>query len=139
MSTDDDLIREILDTVRTIAVVGASDRADRAAHGVMAFLQARGYRCIPVNPRLAGRQVLGETVYPDLAAMPVRADMVDIFRRSAAAGEIVDQAIAHGARVVWMQLGVVDEAAASRARAAGLTVIMDRCPAIELRRLGIRG
>lgn len=125
---------ELLAQVRTIAIVGASDRPDRPSHQVMAFLQQRGYRCIPVNPRLAGRELLGETVYADLASIPEPVDMVDVFRRSAEAGTITDQAIAIGARIVWMQLGVRDAAAAARARAAGLDVVMDRCPAIELRR-----
>lgn len=135
MPTDSE-IREILSSVKTIAVVGWSPKADRPSHGVAAFLARRGYRVIPVNPGHAGRTALGEVVRATLAeAGPV--DMVDIFRRSEEAGAVVDEAIAAGAKVVWMQLGVIDEAAAGRARSAGLRVVMDRCPAIEIPRLGL--
>lgn len=135
MPSDADL-RKILTTVRTIALVGWSPKPDRPSHRVAAFLKARGYRVIPVNPGQAGQSALGETVVATLAeAGPV--DMVDIFRRSEEAGAVVDAAIAAGAGVVWMQLGVIDEAAAARARAAGLQVVMDRCPAIEIPRLGL--
>lgn len=135
MTTDAE-IRDILTSVKTIALVGWSPKPDRPSHGVAAFLKRRGYRVIPVNPGQAGQQALGETVVATLAeAGPV--DMVDIFRRSEEAGAVVDQAIATGAKVVWMQLGVVDEAAAERARAAGLRVVMNRCPAIEIPRLGL--
>lgn len=137
MDAHDELIRGLLRRTRTIAVVGASPRPDRPSHGVMRFLQSRGYRCIPVNPACAGQQILGETVYADLASVPVPVDLVDVFRHSAAAGEVVDQAIATGAGAVWLQLGVINEPAAQRARAAGLTVVMDRCPAIEIPRLGL--
>ena len=134
--TDDSTIRDILTSVKTIAVVGWSPKPDRPSHGVAAFLKRRGYRVIPVNPGQAGQKALGETVVSSLAeAGPV--DMVDIFRRSEEAGAVVDQAIAAGAKVVWMQLGVIDEAAAGRARTAGLQVVMDRCPAIEIPRLGL--
>ncbi len=133
---DDQHIRDILTSVKTIAVVGWSPKPDRPSHGVAAFLKRRGYRVIPVNPGQAGQIALGEAVRATLAeAGPV--DMVDIFRRSAEAGAVVDQAIAVGAKVVWMQLGVIDEAAATRARAAGLRVVMNRCPAIEIPRLGL--
>lgn len=135
MTTDAE-IRDILTSVKTIALVGWSPKPDRPSHGVAAFLKRRGYRVIPVNPGQAGHETLGETVVATLAeAGPV--DMVDIFRRSEEAGAVVDQAIAAGAKVVWMQLGVVDEAAATRARAAGLRVVMNRCPAIEIPRLGL--
>ncbi len=133
---EDDMIRDILTSVTTIAVVGWSPKPDRPSHGVAAFLARRGCRVIPVNPGQAGQAALGTTVRASLAeAGPV--DMVDIFRRSDEAGAVVDEAIAIGARVVWMQLGVVDEAAAARARAAGLQVVMNRCPAIEIPRLGL--
>ena len=129
-------IRDLLLTTRRIAVVGASDRPGRPSHGVFGFLRDRGYDAIPVNPALAGRPVQGVASVATLAeAKPL--DMVDIFRRSAEAGAVVDEAITLGARSVWMQLGVIDEAAAARARAAGLIVVMDRCPAIEWRRLSL--
>ncbi|MBM3487461.1 MAG: CoA-binding protein [Alphaproteobacteria bacterium] len=136
-SYSDDEIRAALEKARIIAMVGASKRPARPSHGVMRFLQERGHRVIPVNPGYAGETIHGERVYARLAEVPEAIDMVDIFRRSAEAGAAVDAAIARGARIVWMQLDVVDEAAASRARAAGLTVIMDRCPVIEYRRLGL--
>lgn len=138
MDSEDRLIADTLRGVKTIAVVGASDKTHRASHGVMRFLQSRGYRCIPVNPNLAGRTLLGEAVYANLGSIGEPVDMVDVFRNSADAGPVVDEAITIGARVVWMQLGVVNAAAAERGCAAGLTVIMDRCPAIEIPRLGIR-
>lgn len=135
MPTDAE-IRDILTSVKTIALVGWSPKADRPSHRVAAFLAGRGYRVMPVNPGQAGQEALGEVVRASLAEVgPV--DMVEIFRRSEEAGGVVDQAIAAGARVVWMQLGVIDEAAAARARAAGLRVVMDRCPAIEIPRLGL--
>ena len=134
--TSDSEIRDILTSVQTIALVGWSPKPDRPSHGVAAFLKRRGYRVIPVNPGQAGQVALGETVVATLAeAGPV--DMVDIFRRSEEAGAVVDEAIAAGAKVVWMQLGVIDEAAAARARAAGLKAVMNRCPAIEIPRLGL--
>ncbi len=135
MPTDAE-IRDILSSVQTIAVVGWSPKPDRPSHGVAAFLKRQGYRVIPVNPGQAGETALGETVVATLAeAGPV--DMVDIFRRSEEAGAVADEAVRTGAKVVWMQLGVVDEAAAERARAAGLRVVMNRCPAIEIPRLGL--
>ncbi|AWD22915.1 CoA-binding protein [Fuscovulum blasticum] len=137
---DDALIREILTSVKTIAVVGWSPKPDRASHGVAAFLARQGYRVIPVNPGQAGQAALGTTVRASLAEAAEKdgpIDMVDIFRRSEEAGAVADEAIAIGAGTVWMQLGVIDEAAAARARAAGLRVVMNRCPAIEIPRLGL--
>ncbi|KQM86956.1 CoA-binding protein [Sphingomonas sp. Leaf23] len=134
---DDDGIRTLLTEARTIALVGASDRPDRASYGVMAYLQQRGYRVIPVNPQITGEHLHGEFVFRDLDQIGEPIDIVDIFRNSAAAGDVVDAAIAAGAKAVWMQLGVVNEAAAARAEAAGLQVVMDRCPKIEIPRLGV--
>lgn len=134
---EDSYLREILDSVRTIAVVGASPKADRPSHRVMGFLQNRGYRTIPVNPGQAGQTILGETVHGSLADIPEPVDMVDVFRNADAAGGVVDEALALAAvpKAIWMQLDVVDAAAAARAEAAGVKVVMDRCPAIEIPRL----
>ncbi|KQM23236.1 CoA-binding protein [Sphingomonas sp. Leaf24] len=134
---DDNGIRTLLTEARTIALVGASDRPDRASYGVMAYLQRQGYRVIPVNPQITGEHLHGEFVFRDLDQIGEPIDIVDIFRNSAAAGEAVDAAIAAGAKAVWMQLGVVNDAAAARAEAAGLQVVMDRCPKIEIPRLGV--
>jgi predicted CoA-binding protein len=132
----DEAIRALLTRTRRIAVVGASDKTWRPSYGVFGFLLDRGYDATPVNPLLAGRSIHGRTVVASLdEAAPL--EMVDIFRASANAGAAVDEAIRLGAHTVWMQLGVVDQAAAERARAAGLAVVMDRCPVIELRRLGL--
>ena len=136
-SYPDTYLRDILSGARTIAVVGASPRRERPSHGVMAYLQRRGYRTIPVNPFVAGGTILGETCYALLAEVPEPIDMVDVFRRPEAAGGVVDEAIAVGAKVVWMQLGVRDDAAAARAETCGLKVVMNRCPAIEIPRLGL--
>ena len=135
--TDDAAIKTLLETARTIALVGASDRPDRPSYRVMATLQTHGYRVIPVNPQITGEHLHGEFVFRDLDQLGDPIDIVDIFRRSDAVGPIVDQAIAIGAKAVWMQLGAIDEAAAARAEAAGLQVVMDRCPAIEIRRLQV--
>ena len=135
--TRDEDIAELLRNARTIAMIGASDRPDRPSWGVMKFLQDWGYRVIPVNPQITGEHVHGEYVWRELSQIGEPIDMVDIFRRPLAAGEAVDEAIAAGAKSVWLQIGVINEAAAARAEAAGLKVVMDRCPAIELPRLGI--
>ncbi len=135
--TADEDIRELLTTARTIALVGASDRPDRPSYGVMKRLQDHGYRVIPVNPQITGEHVHGEFVFRELGQLGDPIDIVDIFRRSDAVGAIVDEAIAIGAKAIWMQLGVVNDEAAARAEAAGLKVVMDRCPAIEIARLGI--
>jgi predicted CoA-binding protein len=136
---DDALLRKILSETKVIALVGASAKPERPSHGVMRFLQRRGYKVIPVNPGLAGQQLNGETVYASLGAIPQdvtgRIDMVDIFRNSAAAAAPAEEAIAIGAKTVWMQLDVVNAEAAKKARAAGLNVVMNRCPAIEIPRL----
>jgi uncharacterized protein len=132
----DSAIRSILENTRRIAVVGASAKPWRPSHGVMRFLLDCGYDVMPVNPGLAGQTIHGRPVVARLdEAAPL--DMVDVFRNAAHAGTAVDAAIHSGARIVWMQLGVIDHAAAERARAAGLTVVMDRCPVIEVRRLGL--
>jgi predicted CoA-binding protein len=136
----EEVIRSVLSTRRTWAVVGCSPDPGRDSHRIARMLQSRGYRVIPVNPSCD--ELLGERCYPalgDAAADAGPIDVVDIFRRSSEAGAHVDEAIAIGASAVWMQLGVIDEAAAARARAAGLDVVMDRCPAIELPRLAIAG
>jgi predicted CoA-binding protein len=135
--TADAEIKDLLESARTIALVGASDRPNRPSYGVMAALQRHGYRVIPVNPQITGEHVHGEFVFRHLAQLGDPIDIVDIFRNSEAAGEAVDQAIAIGAKAVWMQLGVVNQAAAARAEAAGLKVVMDRCPAIDIPRLGV--
>ena len=133
----DRYLRDILTSVRTIAIVGASPRRERPSHRVMAYLQRRGYQTIPVNPNAAGDKINGETVYARLADVPEPIDMVDVFRRTEMAGGVVDEAIAAGAKVVWMQLAVRDDDAAARAEAHGLKVVMNRCPAIEIPRLGL--
>ena len=136
LNRDED-IAELLTGARTIAVIGASDRPDRASYGVMRFLQDHGYRVIPVNPQITGEHIHGEFVWRELSQIGEPIDIVDIFRRSEAAADAVDQAIFVGAKAVWMQLGVINEEAAAKAEAAGLKVVMDRCPKIEIARLGL--
>lgn len=135
----DDLLRRIFTETRIIALVGASPKPERPSHGVMRYLQKQGYRVIPVNPGIEGQILNGERVYARLADIPEakagQIDMVDIFRNSDDALAAARDGIAIGARTIWMQLNVINEVAAAEARAAGLTVIMDRCPAIELPRL----
>ena len=135
--TRDEDIYDLLANARTIAMVGASDRPNRPSNGVMRFLQSRGYRVIPVNPQITGEHLFGEFVWRELSQLGEPIDIVDIFRLPAAAGEAVDQAIAIGAKAVWMQIGVINVEAAERAEAAGLKVVMDRCPKIEIPRLGV--
>ena len=134
---DDAGIADLLRRVRTVAVVGASANPARPSHGVAAAMRAHGYTVIPVNPALGQQTLHGWQAVARLADIGAPVDMVDIFRNSAEAGGVVDEAIAAGAGAVWMQLGVIDAAAAARATAAGLDVVMDRCPKIELARLGI--
>lgn len=136
-SYDDALLRDILDRVRTIAMVGASPQWNRPSYFAMKYLQGKGYRVVPVNPRAAGQDILGEPVRAGLADLPEPADMVQVFRNSEAAGAVVDEALALPTppSVIWMQLGVRNDAAAARAEAAGCTVVMNRCPKIEWARL----
>ena len=136
-SYSDDYLRGIFARVKTIAMVGASPRADRPSNHVMAFLQRQGFRVIPVNPQAAGETIHGEKVVAALGDIADPVDMVDIFRRSDQVAPVVDEAIANHAKIVWMQLGVRDDKAAAKAEAAGLDVVMNRCPAIEMPRLGL--
>jgi predicted CoA-binding protein len=135
----DGQLRGILHSVQTIAMVGISPRWNRPSFFAMKYLQTKGYRVVPVNPGAAGETILGEMCYASLAEVPGRFDMVDVFRDAEAAGAVVDEAIAlkedKGIRIVWLQLGIRNDAAAARGTAAGLTVIMDRCPKIEYGRL----
>ena len=139
MSKGDDKIISILTGVRTIALVGWSPKPDRPSHRVAAYLAARGYRVIPVNPGQAGTLALGEEVRATLSEIVDEVDMIDIFRRSEEVGEVVDAALVQfpGLKAIWMQLGVEDQAAAERAEARGVSVVMNRCPAIEIPRLGL--
>ena len=139
MTYDDAYLREVLTTAQIVAVVGFSANPARPSHYVSAFLQAQGYRIIPVNPGLAGQNHLGETVYASLTDVPDNADMIDVFLRSDAVGPVVDEALERwpDLRSVWMQLGVVHEGAAQQAEARGVSVVMDRCPKIEIPRLGL--
>ena len=131
----DAYIAEILGEVKTIALVGASDKAERPSYRVANFLLEMGYKVIPVNPGKAGQEILGQKVFASLADIDEPVDMVDIFRNSEAAGKVTDEAIKIGAKVVWMQLDVINEEAAKRAEDAGLKVVMNRCPKIEIPRL----
>lgn len=135
--TTDDMIRDILTRYKRVALVGASAKPERPSHGVMGFLLRQGFDVTPVNPALAGQTIHGQTVVGTLAeATPL--EIVDIFRASDQVGPVVTDAIRLGARVIWMQLGVINREAEAEARAAGLAVVMDRCPAIEWPRLGLR-
>ncbi|GGC04433.1 CoA-binding protein [Marinobacterium zhoushanense] len=131
MANEQALIERLEREVKLIALVGASNKPHRASYRVMEFLLRHGYIVIPVNPKLAGQSLHGQLAVARLSDIKVPIDMVDIFRNSEAAGDVVDDAIAVGAKAVWMQLGVINEAAAERAREAGLDVVMDRCPAID--------
>lgn len=135
----DDEIRDILTTTRTIALVGASEKADRPSNRVLAFLLKRGYRVFPINPGLAGKEIHGAKVYGALADVPEPIDMVDVFRNSDAAGAVIDEALQLPARpkAIWLQLGVVSMDGAARGEGAGVKVVMDRCPAIEVPRLAL--
>jgi predicted CoA-binding protein len=138
LNPTDQEIHAILSKPTTVAVIGCSDNPDRDSLRIAMLLRSKGFRVIPVNPQLkpdALTDVLGERCYPDLASIPDPVEIVDVFRRSEFVAEVAQQAIAKGARVLWCQLGVIDLDAARRAQAAGLTVVMDRCPAIEYRRL----
>lgn len=130
-------LRSILHSVKTVALVGASEKTNRPSHEVMEYLQAHGYRIIPVNPRLAGKTLLGEPVYADLHALPEPVDMVDLFLAPERTDALIDQAIELNIPVVWLQIGVINRAGAARAEGAGLTVVMDRCPKQDIPRLGI--
>ena len=136
--TTDAEIDELLKGARTIAIVGASDRPDRASYGVMKAVQDRGYRTIPVNPRITGEHVHGEYIWRELGQIGQPIDIVDIFRKSEDVAPVVDEAIAVGAKAIWMQLGIRNAEAAAKAEAAGLKVVEDRCLKIDLARSGMR-
>ena len=139
LNYSDGIIRRVLEQTKTIAMVGASQKWVRPSNFAMKYLQQKGYRVVPVNPVISGREINGETCYAELREVPEPFEMVDIFRRSKDVGKVVDQAIdlknEKGIQIIWMQLGVIDWDAAARAEAAGFTVIMDRCPKIEFGRL----
>jgi len=135
LEMSDSQILDILQQVRTIALVGASEKNNRPSYEVMHYLQQQGYRVIPVNPGLAGQQLLGETVYADLESLPVAVDMADLFLAPHRTDAVIDQAIAMKIPVLWLQIGVINHQGAERARQAGLNVVMDRCPKMEIPRL----
>ena len=137
--TSDHEIASLLAATRTIALIGASAREQRPSHEVLRFLLQAGYEVYPINPGLVGSEICGRTVYANLSEVPTPIDMVDVFRQPRYLADIVEQAIAIGAGAIWSQLGVVDERAAAQAEAAGLDVVMDRCPAIELPKLRAAG
>ncbi len=134
---NDQSIKQILQATRTIALVGASDKPERPSYRVMDYLLQQGYRVIPVNPSLAGKTILGQTVQASLSEISEPVDMVDVFRSADAAYAIAQEAIAINAKTLWLQLAIINEEAATLAAAAGLQVVMDRCPKIELPRLDL--
>ncbi|VEA64604.1 acetyl coenzyme A synthetase (ADP forming), alpha domain [Serratia plymuthica] len=133
----DNEIAGLLQRVKTIALVGASDNPARASFGVMAYLLSQGYQVTPVSPKLAGQRLQGQQAYAKLADIPHPIDMVDVFRNSEAAYAVAQEAIAIGAKALWLQIGVINEQAEALANGAGLKVVMDRCPKIEIPRLGL--
>ena len=135
--TEEATIQKILTSSQRIALVGASQKPERPAYYVMQYLLDKGYKVIPINPGLEGKELLGQKVYASLSSVEEPIDMVDIFRNSAAVPPIVDEAIAINAKAIWMQVGVVNEEAAKKAKEAGLDVVMNRCPKIEIPRLGL--